>query len=412
MDWTWVPSPRPAKPKKLSLQWKARRKIRKPANTNNVIPLSKFFLERLRRVLAGEGIGPPPRGAIRLYYLPAGYTIGWKLNVIKAHDRTLTDWHALICKYMPSCLPYTVPVDPNPENPFFGHTVFSGELGTMLAKNLRYRWLLRKYLRKLRLRIMNRRIIGADDLATTLPIPIESRVEMYDLRSRSLYMFHTQTIMRIIINGLAYSSYGIASPLVAKNPYTNIPFTLGQLMRIVEQITINLARSHRMLPDSLFSYRIEGYNIANYFRANKATLNIHAAVSFFANKEDPVVIEIYEEIMEDVYKDLDGLLGKRAIINIVKVRKAPAELQSRWDKITIAFWIYENHHMFFGWPSYDDMLREFKKLHQETMCWHRIRRRGIVNRRIECSNTITQYLNTYIDAMSVVETDENIIIPI
>ena len=336
----------------------------------------------------------------------------WKLNVINAYDRTLGEWHALIYKYMPSCLPYTVPADPNPENPFFGHTVFAGELGGFLTKNLRYRWLLRKYLRKLRLRIMNRRVIGLDDLATTLPIPIDSRVEMYDLRSRSLYMFHTQTIMRIILNGLCYSSYGIASPLVAKNPYTNIPFTLGQLMRIVEQVTINLARSHRMLPDSLFSYRMEGYNIAKYFHANKGQLHVHAAVTFFANKEDPVVIEIYEEILEDVYSELDGLLGKRIVTNIVKGRQAPSELQARWDKLTVAFWMHQNHHMLLGWTSYEFMLSEFKKLHNETIRWNRIRRRGVASRRIEFSNSITQYLDTYIDAMTVVESEENIIIPI
>lgn len=375
MEWIWVP---PRKCKQSKKRQKGRQKGRpNPTNrrTRSIVDsLSPFFIERLRRVLSGQEIGPAPRGAIRLAYLPKDYTVCWKVNVLTSHDRTLREWHTCIYSYLVSYFPYTVPVDPNPHNPFFGRTLFANEMTEILLQNLRYRWLLRKYIHTLRLRIMNRRVIGTEDLSTTVVIPKESLVEVYDLPSRSVYRFHTQTIMRIILNSLSYSSYGIACPLVAKNPYTNIAFTMGQLIRIVEQITINLARFHRMIPDPLFSYRMGNYNIATYFNENKLRLHLHAASTFFANKEDRDVIEIYGEIMEDVYVELREPLGMRAVTEVVKNRKARSDLQKRWDTIVRAFWVYQNHTVFVGWLSYRAMVREFELLHEQTYELCRIQR--------------------------------------
>ena len=364
------------------------KKVQKAVND----PLFEKRVERFCRIIQGKGFGLPPPGSIRIQYLPKNYNIPWKINTIMACDRTLGEWYTCISSYLVNPLGRHVPEDPNPLNPFFRHTQFAQEIRVILMKNIRFRWLQRKYIYKLRMRIMNRRIVGDEDLYTTLPIPEESLVAVYDIRTRNLYRFHTQTIMRIIINALNYSCYGIARPTVAKNPYTNLSFTYNQLIRIVEQIIINLARNHRMIPDSLYSYRTEDYNIAAYTIANKTTLYIHAAKTFFANKDDTDVIEIYGEIMEDVYEELDNPRSFRYVTKYVTERKVREDLQKRWDAVIVSFWIYQNHRLFYTWNSYQTMLDEFDYLHHETFRWLRIRSPRVLRRPVSLAAAQTQGL--------------------
>ena len=342
--------------------------------------LFQLRMERCCRMIQGKGYGLPSPGSIRIMYLPKNYNISWKFNTIMACDRTLGQWYTCISSYLTNPLNDSVPEDPNPLNPFFRHTQFAHELRIILMKNIRYRWLQRKYIYKLRMRIMNRRIVGDEDLSTTLPIPEESLVAVYDIRTRNVYRFHTQTIMRILLNALNYSNYGIACPTIAKNPYTNLQFGYNQLIRIVEQITINLARNHRMLPYPLHSYRTQNYDIASYFSVNKTQLYIQAAKTFFANKDDADVREIYDEIMEDVYAELQNPRGFRYVTRFVIARTVREDLQNRWDVVVLSFWLYQNHRVFYNWRSYQTMLDEFNYLHNETYQLLRTRNSATIRR--------------------------------
>ena len=232
---------------------------------------------------------------------------------------------------------------------------------------------------------MERRIIGEEDLCTTLRIPTESVVRIYDWKSKSVYLFHTQTIMKLLLDKLKYNSYGIACPIVAKNPYTNIAFTLGQHIAIVSQIITNLAKSHRMIPELLLSYRNHKYDIPMFFADNKIKLHIHAACSFFANKDDAIVREITAEIIDDLYNEYGNRPGFARVIGHVTGRTLRQDLLVRWDFLLLSFWIYQNHLVLHGWSSHESMIDEFHVLHRESIYWHR--NRNVYNSRRQTSVT-------------------------
>jgi hypothetical protein len=342
----------------------------------NSFTIPTNILTQYLQALKGEIIYPP-QGSIRIAYLPDNYTVSWKIIELTSISRTLKQWFSHFAAIDKSMFLTTVPIDPNPENPFFGRKLFAVEGVQILYKNLRYRWLLRKFIRHIRLRIMERRILGEDDLCTTLRIPSECIVRVYDWKSKSVYLCHTQTIMKLILDKLKYNSYGIACPIVAKNPYTNIAFTFGQHIAIVGQIITNLAKNHRMIPDFLLSYRNNKYDIPMFFAQNKIKLHIHAACSFFANKDDAVVREITGEIMEDLYEQYGNRPGFLRVMKYVTERTLRQDLLLRWDFLLLSFWIYQNHLVFHGWNSHDLMVEEFHTLHRETLYWQR--NRNVIN---------------------------------
>jgi hypothetical protein len=352
----------------------------------------------------------PPQGSIRIAYLPDNYNVTWKIIELTSLSRTLSQWYSYFAAMDKSMFLTPVPIDPNPENPFFHRKTFAVEGVQILYKNLRYRWILRKFIRHIRLRIMERRIIGEEDLCTTLRIPTESIVRIYDWKSKSVYLFHTQTIMKLLLDKLQYNSYGIACPILAKNPYTNIAFTLGQHIAIVSQIITNLAKNHRMIPELLLSYRNHKYDIPMFFADNKIKLHIHAACSFFANKDDAVVREITGEIMEDLYEQYGNRPGFSRVMKHVTERTLRQDLLLRWDFLLLSFWIYQNHLMLHGWSSHDLMVEEFHTLHRETLYWQR--NRNVINQQrpvyIPLETLHVAQINVAVD--TVADLLENIII--
>ena len=352
----------------------------------------------------------PPQGSIRIAYLPDNCSVSWKIIELTSVSRTLKQWFSHFATMDKSVFATNVPIDPNPENPFFHRKAFSIEGVKILYKNLHYRWLIRKFIRKIRLRIMERRIIGEEDLCTTVRIPSESVVRVYDWKSKSVYLFHTQTIMKLILDKLKYNSYGIACPIVAKNPYTNIAFTLGQHISIVSQIITNLAKNHRMIPDLLLSYRINRYDIPMFFANNKTKLHIHAACSFFANKDDAVVREITGEIMEDLYEQYGNRPGFARVTQHVTERTLRQDLLVRWDFLLLSFWIYQNHLVLHGWTSHEPMIEEFHTLHRETIYWHRNRNAYTPRRPVCAARGTLQIAQVNIVVDAVADLLENIII--
>lgn len=76
-------------------------------------------------------------------------------------------------------------------------------------------------------------------LPTTDPISLaefERPVVIYDMAGRSRYQFEAQGLMVHIKNQLHNVNYGFPQPIIPRNPLTNLPFSLGQLVSIHTQL--------------------------------------------------------------------------------------------------------------------------------------------------------------------------------
>ena len=231
-------------------------------------------------------------------------------------------------------------------------------------------WCIRKWTQRVRQRIMDKRVVGAVDLYTMDPIPPESLVSVYDPKHKTKYLFHTNTISRILLFGITYSAYGIASPKMPTNPYTNIPWTIGQIIVIVGQIVHNLNRNHCTVPHYIYLFRKAMYNIPLFLYENKMLLNVDAAYAFFKKEDDAYRDVIYSEIVEDLYVEHRDMLvsGWRIARSIVLAHRLPIHLKIRWDKLVISSWILQNHRI----PILEeDIGLVFLSVHIDTISWWR-----------------------------------------
>jgi hypothetical protein len=213
---------------------------------------------------------------------------------------------------------------------------------------------------------MDLRVVGEDDLHTTTRIPAAAMVTVYDFKTRAKYVFHTNTILKMILSSLKYCAYGISNPKPPKNPYTNLLWTKPQLMSITQQIVCNMAALHRIPPPLFLNYYNCNYNIPAFAKFCEKELGINAAVELFKMKDDSETRDIYGETIDDIVEYLEMIISSR-LRSMVVERKLPTYLQERWDSVILALWIYTNIHVLYNnYDSYDTLIEDFKKIYSET----------------------------------------------
>jgi hypothetical protein len=213
---------------------------------------------------------------------------------------------------------------------------------------------------------MDKRVVGEDDLHTTIRIPDANMVSVYDFKTQAKYVFHTNTILKMILSSLKYCAYGISSPKPPKNPYTNLEWTKPQLVSITQQIVRNMSAIHRIPPPLFLNYYNCNYNVVGFAKFCEKELGINAAVELFKLTDDPTTLDIYGETIDEILEELDIVMSSR-IRNMVVERKLPVNLQKRWDAIVMSLWLHTNICILYGnYKTYDELIDDFKLLHNET----------------------------------------------
>ena len=293
----------------------------------------------------------------------------WISNIIYSHDKSLTDWHTLLLQYKSTAAVF----------PFIRDNI--GVFEALIMKHFQIRARVRNFIRKLRMRIAERRVIGEIDLYTTTRVPKNAQVRVYDLPNKSIYVFHTQTAVRILLSGLQHSVYGIPSPHMPKNPYTNVPFTMFQTMVMMEQIIINCTRVHHLPHARIFQFRRCMYNVGVFRNTFCHQLNIECARTFLHSFHDPNSIGFYLEVLNDtIDSEVLDLPRWSMIHKYVENRTLPAEILKRFDTVVLCLFLFQNHSVCYTFKSYDDMLNEVVGVYKAALQWWKHQPRTIVRR--------------------------------
>lgn len=307
--------------------------------------------------------GIAPRGTFRLLTVdPSICTSNWFINTVFSHDRTWNEWQELIKEWRKPC-PFNVYA------PFTSLAAAADFLETTLAKERRLHAIARKFINKVRARICARRLVGADeDLYTTLPIPADKVIKVIDYKTKSTYCFHPTTALKSVMSALTYNSYGIASPQPPKNPYTNIPWNLGQLITLTNGIGMQLWTAHKHIPAFLTSFRECHYNLVRFMEVNHTALQIEAAVGFFKATYTDDVRGVYEDSLIELYDEAfgDRQAQYRTVRRLAVQRLLAADLMERWDRIALDGWVYSNHRMVHYSDSFEDLLDDLRRLHTDS----------------------------------------------
>ena len=332
--------------------------------------LPEYLREKWEKVFLINSV-PKKRQVIScIYKLKQSVYSPWLYSELYEFERNHKEWSRLCRMYAKA------PVIPNPNpkstlkftelNPFLNSKQIAQHVRRLYFLNNMIHMLILKYVQRRRLAAMDRRIVGEDDLYTTIRIPTHSLVAVYDFQTQSKYHFHTQTILRIILSSLYYNAYGIPKPSQPKNPYTNLEWTQPQLISIVQQIISNMIKINRVPSKTLLAYHACGYNLKAFAELCKNDLAIQAANDLFKNKDDVDTREIYRETLEDFMDDLRVAFSS-SLRQMICERKLPELLQKRWDDLILSIWIYNNIQIFHGnYISYDDLADEFVAMIDDT----------------------------------------------
>jgi hypothetical protein len=282
----------------------------------------------------------------------------WISNMVYGYDRSITEWTDVIQKYKHHSLYF----------PFVRQHIMT--LERLVKHELTIRRLVQKFVRNVRMRVFARRRIGSVDLYTMTPVPHDSQVRVFDYASKSLYVFHTQTAIRIIDSGLIHSNYGIPTPHMPRNPYTNITFTQAQLISMMTQIGLNCARAHRFPPPRVLNFRKYCYDVVRFKNNSKTILNWEAAVTFLHSFHDPISIDFYMEVLNDTV-DVENLNMPRwnEVREYVRNRSAPSTVLKRFDTVVLSLFLFENHSTCYSFASYTDMLDEVENAYRVLVRW-------------------------------------------
>lgn len=234
-------------------------------------------------------------------------------------------------------------------HPFFHRAAAAELLETWWYRNQRIRWLCRKWLARRRWRIISQRPHHGSqhDLATCEPIPERHRVTVFDVKSRSIYHFHVKTVHSTLLRDLLYQRYAVSEPQMPKNPYTNLPWTVGQLVAIVGQLQTHLWNAHHRFVDSaIFWFRRASYTIPLFVRYYGHRLTFRCARDFFLEPTN----DGWEEEYEDAFNSLVGEArshlvppaARQRVCDYLIHRSMPPAMLATWDNLIIAFWMFAN----------------------------------------------------------------------
>ena len=217
----------------------------------------------------------------------------------------------------------------------------------LIDQNQQWRWAMKNLVRLWIIRKSRRRLIGDDtDMITMEPIPIEEQCSIICMKTRCRYVFSGSMLMKSMKSNLESQTAGIPDVKSPKNPFTNLPYTYGQLLEIYRILLAWCAKRGRVFPSAMSLFRESDFRPARMLKIHHRHLQYKAVLSFFL--DDDVRGESFLESLEVV---LDAYTYAMASYNsnIMHVdafqawfTKDPKNyLVLAWRRIIADYWYFE-----------------------------------------------------------------------
>jgi len=179
---------------------------------------------------------------------------------------------------------------PNGPPPAFGITpAFLQRCMRLIKKNRRIRKSLTKFVRLWRRRKITR--ANEEDLITMDP-PVKE-VTVIDWPSKKSYHFESGTIERCMLKNLFHHDALFVNPMPPSNPYTNLPFTFGQLHSIIDQLL-----AYGPVHWAIAALKEYGYSIERFKLVHDMPLRYAALKATFADPTHPETYAILYDYIE------------------------------------------------------------------------------------------------------------------
>jgi hypothetical protein len=124
-------------------------------------------------------------------------------------------------------------------------------------------------------------------------------IEWTDIENRCTYRIHGDTLVKSIKMYLHHSDYGFPEPLTPKNPTTNAPFTLGQLIHLTYEIYSWCGKNRKAVPYILTKYQEAQFCLSKLVLENRPEMTLYACRDLFKEIGLPDAIEMWLDMIEE-----------------------------------------------------------------------------------------------------------------
>ncbi len=328
---------------------------------------------------------PAHKCAIRILVDPPDYAPAenWVHRMLSV-PRTLTEWHRTledmhrpifsanpvlqsVLQIPPAYTPST-----NTVPDIWHHRAEAADqLEGWLTQNQAVRFQMRRLFRAWAQRRMDKRVIGEEgDVGTLEPVLPRDRVYIYDWSTRSKYCFHVSTLHRHTVAALRFQHMALSYPQSPKNPFTNIPWTLGQIIQLVDLLHAKLwDTGRRSMDNAVQIFQRSEYNLQKYRQVYGYQLDRDCARRFFMDSTSDYWEDIYGEMLNEIVGVIRPVRRVTGSLNPhILSRSLSKELLEAWDRLVYAYWCYANlsRMVLPNICSIYDLLDETKGLYRRT----------------------------------------------
>jgi hypothetical protein len=211
-------------------------------------------------------------------------------------------------------------------------------------KRLVSRWLTNK---------SKKRVIGEDcDIISSEPIPLNEQIRIISIRNRTEYVFSGNVLLKTAKSCLEGQVIAIPNVKSPHNPYTNTPFSYGEMVEVYNGILRWCAKKSKPLPAIIALYREHRFRNNLVLKIHNNYIQMKATESFMFN--DDMNGDFFIEIMQILLEDFsEPLLGEFNPVNIAYQRfrlwnkmEPKNYLLICWKKLAADFWYYKQTEQF------------------------------------------------------------------
>jgi hypothetical protein len=209
-------------------------------------------------------------------------------------------------------------------------------------------WLYKKY---------RSRNLNTEDPAT-LCVPAKP-ICIYDSKAKGVYNFEMLTIKQQFTTDLSYSDWMFPYARQPKNPFTNLPFTEGQIIYIV-----NYLKLQSMSNMFIEAYKQYKFNIKKFQEDMYTPLRLRALEDLIKNPSSEQFLELVYEFVEDHYNFHECICKSHLNIIHWAIKKRPSDVYiKKWIDMFYRFMRIEILH---GKDYFDNNQSIGNKYYSET----------------------------------------------
>jgi len=210
--------------------------------------------------------------------------------------------------------------------------------------NQRLRWNFKRLLNRWLIKRSNKRTVDSD-LITMEPVPEDDQIRIYCIKSRSLYVFNGNSLLKMVKSALESQQGSICNPKQPKNPFTNVPFTYAQMIKVSKELLNWCAKKSIRFPAIISVYAESRYSLMNLMSLHNNFLQYHATRNYMFN--DDIHGAFFLENLEVLVDTFSPFLAKYAQYEDIEIFRAWFEdekdhpLIRCWRHLVCDYWHYK-----------------------------------------------------------------------